>query len=250
MTDTSREQRVSSAFVMLADTLISEYDLVDLLHTLMDECLALLDVHAAGLLLANAQGELDLVASTSERAELVEVLQLDAGAGPCVESFTTATPVALPDVDEAPEEWAQFSAAARQQGFHAVHAVPLRLRSQVIGVMGLFRRSTGTLAAADAALAQALADVATIGILQERLVHESGLVTEQLQHALDSRIVIEQAKGVVAESSGVDMDAAFGLLRAHARGNNLSLRSVAEGVVGRTLHPSTLASGAKREPTR
>lgn len=250
MTDTSRERRLSSAFVMLADTLISAYDLVDLLHTLMDECLELLDVEAAGLLLISGRGELELVASTSERADFVEVLQLDAGAGPCVESFTTAAAVSLADVDEAPEAWSQFRAAAVLQGFHSAHAVPLRLRADVIGAMGLFRRSSGVLSPADAALAQALADVATIGILQERLIRERGIVTEQLQHALDSRIVIEQAKGVVAESAGVEMDAAFAMLRAHARGHNRSLRSVAEDVVARGLPASALSDTAGREPTR
>lgn len=242
MTESSREQGLSEAFVMLADTLTSDYDIVELLHTLMDECITLLDVQGAGLLLANAQGELELVASTSERAEFVEVMQLDAGAGPCVECFTTAAAVSLPDLDEARDGWARFRAAARQQGYRSSHAVPLRLRAEVIGAMGMFRRDAGPLSDADAHVAQALADVATIGILQERLIRESGIVTEQLQRALDSRIVIEQAKGVVSESTGTGMDVAFAMLRTHARDHNLSLRSVAERVVARSLDPSDLAS--------
>lgn len=250
MSDSSREQSLAAAFVMLADTLTSEYDMVELLHTLMDECIELLDVQAAGLLLANARGELELVASTSERADIVEVLQLNAGAGPCVECFATATAVSLGDVEAAPERWSQFRAAALLEGFHSVHAVPLRLRAEVIGAMGLFRKSAGALEPADAGVAQALADVATIGILQERLLRESGIVTEQLQHALDSRIVIEQAKGVVAESLGVEMDAAFAMLRAHARGNNLGLRAVAEAIVDRSLDSGALSSRPARGAAR
>lgn len=252
MTEQTREARLSAAFVTLADTLTSEYDIVDLLHTLMNECVELMDVQAGGMLLANAHGELELIASTSERADFVEVLQLNAGAGPCVECFTTGKAVSVGNVAEAGDDWEEFRDACLQQGFHAVHAVPMRLRGQIIGAMNLFRTSVGELSAADASVTQALADVATIGILQERLIRESGIVAEQLQRALDSRVLIEQAKGVLAESWNIDMDEAFSLLRDYARNQNLTLRSVAEGVVGRTLDVRTDAAASKTagEPQR
>lgn len=250
MTEISREARINQAFVTLADTLIAEYDVVDLLHTLLGECLELVDVQAGGLVLANGHGQLELVASTSERADFVEVMQLNAGTGPCVQCFNEGRVVSITDVDETSADWSEFRAAALLQGFHSVHAVPLRLRREIIGAMNLFRTDTGELSKRDAEVTQALADVATIGILQERIIRESGIVTEQLQRALDSRILIEQAKGVLAESAGVEMDEAFALLRNHARNNNLSLRFVAEGVVGRTLDVVSTASAEMPDSTR
>ncbi|HEY5222416.1 MAG TPA: GAF and ANTAR domain-containing protein [Microbacteriaceae bacterium] len=245
MSEISRETRLNAAFVKLADTLTDNFDIVDLLHTLMEECIDLLDTQAGGLMLADALGDLELVASTSERADFVEIMQLNAGAGPCVDCFSTGTAVAVADIDESATRWPEFRAAALQQGFHSVHATPLRLRGEIIGTMNLFGTSVGELSPTDAAVAQALADVATIGILQERIIRESGIVTEQLQRALDSRVLIEQAKGVLSETGSMEMGEAFAALRAYARNNNLSLRSVAEGVTGRTLDilgaPSTVA---------
>jgi GAF domain-containing protein len=245
----SREARLNAAFVSLADTLTAQYDVLELLHTLVTECTEILDAQAGGLLLADSSGQLQVVASTSERAELVEVLQLAAGEGPCVECFTTGKAVSVPDIQADTQRWAVFRLAALEQGFLAVHATPLRLRGEIIGSMNLFLTSVGELKSQDAAVAQALADVATIGILQERIVAESHVVTEQLQRALDSRVLIEQAKGVLSQSTGLLMDEAFSVLRVHARENNLTLRGVAEGVVNRTLDltPKT-ASAVKPSP--
>ncbi|QNE48181.1 GAF and ANTAR domain-containing protein [Glaciihabitans sp. INWT7] len=231
----SREARLNAAFVMVADTLTADYDVVDLLHTLVRECTEIVDAQAGGLMLADGNGQLQVVASTSERADLVEVMQLAAGAGPCVDCFTSGRAVSVPDIQASTEDWPDFRAAALEQGFLSVHATPMRLRGEIIGTMNLFRTSTGTLKRRDAAVAQALADVATIGILQERIAAQSQLVTEQLQRALDSRVLIEQAKGVLSHSGELSMEDAFVLLRAHARNNNLSLRVVAEGVANRTL---------------
>ncbi|WP_157002585.1 GAF and ANTAR domain-containing protein [Agromyces laixinhei] len=249
MTESSREARLNTAFVTLADTLTDEYDVVDLLHTLMNETIEVVDAQASGLMLANGHNELELVASTSERADFVEVMQLNAGSGPCVQCFGEGRAVSVADVSETGAAWTEFRAAALLQGFHSVHAVPLRLRSETIGAMNLFRTSTGVLSDRDAAVAQALADVATIGILQERIIRETAIVTEQLQRALDSRILIEQAKGVVAESAGVEMEEAFAMLRDHARSSNLTLRSIAEGVVGRTLEVRNLVRVSTSTPT-
>ncbi len=235
MTEVSMEERLGVALATLAETLTSDYDVVQLLHTVMGECVDLIDAQAGGLLLKNPQGRLELVASTSEGASFVEVMQLNAGDGPCVEAARTGAPVSIADVEDAGGDWAQFREAALAEGFHSAHAVPLRLRSDAIGAMGLYRNRRGDLNRADAAVAQALANLASIGIMQERAVRESGMVAEQLQRALDSRIVIEQAKGVIAASTGVEMEQAFRLLRDHARSSNLKLHIVASGVVDRSV---------------
>ncbi|MEO6827953.1 MAG: GAF and ANTAR domain-containing protein [Microbacteriaceae bacterium] len=235
MSEVSRETRINEAFVKLADTLTADYDVIDLLHTLMEECIELLGTQAGGLMLADTLGNLELVASTNEQADFVEIMQLNAGAGPCIECFTAGKAVAVADIDDVGTTWPEFRAAALQRGFRSVHATPLQLRGQIIGTMNLFGTSVGVLSPKDAAVTQALADVATIGILQERMIRESSIVTEQLQRALDSRVLIEQAKGVLSQTGSMEMGEAFSALRAYARNNNLSLRSVAEGVTTRSL---------------
>ena len=235
MVTISREGRLVEAFVTLADTLVDDYDVVDLLHTLVEKCAALLEASAAGIILSAGDGELEVVASTNERSRLVEILQLRAGSGPCVESFTTGRAVAVSDISLTGEKWPQFRAGALEQGFASMHAVPLRLRATTIGSLNLFWDRTGGLSTGDTNTVQALADVATIGILQERAIRESDIVRQQLQHALSSRVLIEQAKGVVAYTYGIDMGDAFGKIRAYARSNGLPLADVAERIVNRAL---------------
>lgn len=249
MTELTREQRINEAFVTVADTLVADYDVIDLVHTLVEVCTTLLAVDAGGLLLADEHGDLQLVASTSERADFVEIMQLAAGVGPCVDCYTSGKAVAVGDIAADGSRWPEFQAAAAQQKFVAVYATPLRLRGQVLGAMNLFSGSTGVLNPEDAAVAQALADVATIGILQERNIRESGVVAVQLQRALESRVLIEQAKGVLSAMGDMDVDAAFAALRTYARTNNLTLRDVAEGVTTRTLDILT-ASPAVRAARR
>ena len=235
MTTHTRESKLSTAFVKLADTLVAEYDVVELLHWLVDECTAILDTQSGGLLLVDPAGELQLVASTSEDAKLVEVIQLAAGDGPCLECFRTGVAVTVGDIEAEAHRWPRFSAEALDLGFRSVHATPLRLRGQTIGTMNLFSHHVGALVPEDIAVAQALADVATIGILQERSIRSAQLLAEQLQHALDSRILIEQAKGVLATTMSTSVDEAFAVLRRYARERNLPLRQVADDVVGRRL---------------
>jgi GAF domain-containing protein len=232
---TSREAQLSAAFVKLADTLITDFDVVDLLHWLVAECTRILDTQAGGLLLVDAAGVLQLIASTSEEAQLVEVLQLAAGEGPCLDCFRTGAAITVGDLHAAGARWPEFSAEALKQGFRSVHATPLRLRGQIIGTMNLFSIHPGELAPADIAVAQALADVATIGILQERTIRSSSIVAKHLQHALTSRILIEQAKGVLAATAGMTMNEAFAALRAYSRNGNLTLATVAGGVIARTI---------------
>ncbi|MCR2763887.1 GAF and ANTAR domain-containing protein [Microbacterium sp. zg.B48] len=238
MAKKSRDARLSAAFVKLADTLVDDYDVVDLLDTLVQQCTLLVDSEAGGLLIADTDGWLQLIASTNEEAEFVEIIQLNAGEGPCVEAYTTGKGVTIADISQE-DRWSAFCDAATRHGFQSMHAFPLRLRGQTIGAMGLFSVATGELSEPDLAIAQALADVATIGILQERSLRDSTLVAEQLQRALDSRVIIEQAKGVIAAQTGADMHASFTILRDYARHNQLKLSVVAEQVAERTLNLPT-----------
>jgi GAF domain-containing protein len=235
MAGVSRERELAEAFVSLADTLVADYDVVELLQRLVDTSARLLGANAAGLLLADEMGQLAVVASTSERTRLVELMQLDSGLGPCVEAFTSGTVIEIDDIGATADRWPAFHEGAQEQGFASVLAVPLRLRDDVIGTLNLFRAATGPMDRADVSIARGLADVATIGILHERAVREGHIARAQLQHALNSRVVIEQAKGVIAQLHSVDMDAAFTTLREYSRNNNVALRDVADLVVRRSL---------------
>ena len=238
----SREARLNAAFVTVADTLTAHYDVVDLLHTLVSECTQIVGAAAGGLMLADPWGHLQLVASTNENDELVELLQLAAGAGPCVDCFVTGVAVSVPDIAGSGERWPGFRAAALDHGYHAVHATPMRLRGQIIGTMNLFQSAIGELSTRDAAVVQALADVATIGVLQQRIATESHVVAEQLQKALDSRMQIEQAKGALSHALGLSMDDAFIALRSYARHHNLTLYGVATAITTRELTAAELVA--------
>ncbi|MFJ6677368.1 GAF and ANTAR domain-containing protein [Actinosynnema sp. NPDC091369] len=232
--------RLVDTFVELADTLVDDFDVIDFLHMLVDRCVELLDVDAAGLLLADQRGRLQLVASSNEQARLLELFQLQNDDGPCLDAFATGTRVSHPDLAEAGERWPRFTAVAAEAGFAAVDAVPMRLRSEVIGALNLFRNRSGDLDAGALRTATALVDVATIGLLQQRSIHHHQVLTEQLQAALNSRVVVEQAKGLVAERLQVDMDTAFATLRGYARGHNLKLSSVAHDVIAGDIDTSEL----------
>jgi GAF domain-containing protein len=235
MTEITREGQLVDAFATLADTLVDDYDAVDLLQTLVDNCRDLLDVTAAGILLTDVDGNLEVVASTSEASHLVEVMQLSAQAGPCIDCITTGETVSVPDISRSPDKWKRFRDSASQQGFASVYALPMRLRETTIGALNLLRSETGELNERDARAARALADVATIGILHARSLRQSDAVREQLQRALNSRIVIEQAKGVLSQTHNVTTDEAFNLMRRYSRSHGLLLSSVAEQVVSRSL---------------
>jgi GAF domain-containing protein len=235
MTETIRLERLFDAFATFADTLVAGYDVLDLLQTLVENCHDLLDVDSAGILLANAEGGLEVVASTSEANTLVEIMQLDADAGPCLECFRIRAVVSVPDIDIGSARWPDFCATARAQGIHSVYAIPLRLRETTIGTLNLMRNERGELNRHDIRAAQALADVATIGILQERTIRDASKLRAQLQDALSSRAVIEQAKGVVAETADVSIEAAFTLIREHARSNRVPLSLVARQLVSGDL---------------
>jgi transcriptional regulator with GAF, ATPase, and Fis domain len=241
MTAAAREGRLTEAFVSLADSLVSDYDVVDLLHNLIDVSIELLGVTAAGLVLHDPAGAMEVLASSSEETRLLELLQVEDGDGPCLEAYRTSRVVSVGDLSLTPARWPRFQAGAAEYGFVSVHAVPMRLRNETIGALNLFGRRREVMNEQDAKVAQALADVATIAILQERSSRRHAVLSEQLQVALHSRVLIEQAKGVLAQQATVDMDTAFKMLRGHARGHSLRLHDVAQAVVERSLDLSRVA---------
>jgi transcriptional regulator with GAF, ATPase, and Fis domain len=222
---------LSDTFVDLADTMVADFDVIDFLHLLTDRSVALLSAAAAGVVLADPRGQLRVAAASSQAAGLMELFQIQNDQGPCLDCFRTGQPVTAADLTGPDQQWPRFAAAAITAGFRAVEAVPMRLRDEVIGALNLFRAGPGPLGPAELRIGQALADVATIGLLQERNVRRSETAAEQLQAALNSRVIIEQAKGKLAERLGLDMDRAFALLREYARNSHQRLTDVAHNFV-------------------
>jgi transcriptional regulator with GAF, ATPase, and Fis domain len=231
MAASSREQMLLETLTVVADTLVDDFDVVDFLHDLVERCAAIFDAVDVGILLADEFGELVVMASTSERLHLIEALQLSTGAGPCIDSFHSGAVVTAGTLDEIAVRWPEFALAVQESGYQSVHAVPLRLRQVTIGSLNFFREAPGKLDTADVPAAQTIADVATIGLVQERTVREASLARDQLQHALDSRILIEQAKGVIAHSRNVGMEEAWAILRHRARSHQERVTDVARGVI-------------------
>jgi GAF domain-containing protein len=236
----AREAMLARTLVELADTLVADFDVVELLTLLADRCVDVLDVGAAGLMLAGPNGDLRVMASSSETVRVLELFELQSEEGPCVDCYRAGQPVVNQDLATVDSRWPRFAAEALAAGFHSVHALPMRLRGTVIGALNLFHVDPGEMREADVDAAQALADVATIAILQHRASLEVQVLNEQLNHALNSRIVIEQAKGIVAERDGVGMEAAFATLRSYARNHNLRLAEVARDVIAGTLTAAAL----------
>jgi tRNA A-37 threonylcarbamoyl transferase component Bud32 len=243
----TRERELLATLVEVADTLVADFDIIDFLHTLSARCVELLDVDAACLILIDDGGRLHSAAASTENARALEVFELQTDAGPCVDCCRTGEPVVNADLRANAERWPRFAEAAQASGFVAVHALPLRLRQTAIGALNLFAADSRVLSEDDARAGQALADVATIGILCQRGVHQADLLATQLQAALTSRIAIEHAKGVLAERRRVTVDEALALLRDHARSHHLRLsdlaRDIAEGSTAvsgprQTLNPS------------
>jgi len=231
--------QLADVFVEMADTLVDDFDVIDFLHVLTERCVQLLDVSAAGLLLTDQHNALQVVAASSERTRLLELFQLQTDEGPCVDCFHTGQPVSVADLSSG-GRWPRFTAVAAEAGFAAVHALPMRLRADVIGAVNLFGTQPGALDGEKLRIGQALADVATIGLLQQRAIRQRDTLTEQLQHALNSRILIEQAKGVLAERYHLDVADAFTLLRDGARSRKRRLSELAQAIVdGTELLPRT-----------
>jgi GAF domain-containing protein len=244
-----REQDLLTAFVEFADTFVDDYDVVEFLHRLATRCVELVDASEAGIMLADRDGTLRYVASSSERMRLIELFELQHDQGPCLDAYHGGVSVHCGLTEDANTRWPRFAPHARDVGFASVSAVPLRLRTEIIGALNLFSPTPGPLGAEDQTVAQALADIATIGILQERALRDSHIVTSQLEAALESRIVIEQAKGIVAERAHVSIDAAFTLLRGFARSHNRLLSQTAHAIIDGTLSPDALTQPARSAAT-
>jgi transcriptional regulator with GAF, ATPase, and Fis domain len=225
------EVQLTDVFVEMADTLVADFDVIDFLQVLAGRSVQLLGVSAAGVLLTDQQGALRVLAASTERTRLLELFQVQTDQGPCLECFHTGRPLSISDIAATADRWPRFATAAAEVGFAAVHTVPLRLREDIIGALNLFDVNPGALDHETLRIAQALADVATIGLLQQRAVHRSEVLTEQLQTALTSRILIEQAKGAIAERRHIDVDDAFTLLRDSARRSNRRLSDLAQAVI-------------------
>jgi GAF domain-containing protein len=244
----AREQELLAAFIEFADTFVADYDVVEFLHRLATRCVELIDISEAGIMLADPDGTLHYIASSSERMHLIELFELQHDEGPCLDAYRTGIAVHTGMADDADTRWPRFAPHARDVGFQSVSALPMRLRADVIGALNLFSTTPEPLSPEDQQVAQALADIATIGILQERALKDGQVVTTQLEGALASRIAIEQAKGMVAEHNHVSTDDAFTLLRGYARKNNRLLRQTVDAIIDGTLTADALTAPTRNQP--
>jgi transcriptional regulator with GAF, ATPase, and Fis domain len=233
---TEREAQIINTFVHLADTLVADYDVIDFLHYLIERCIALVDVDEAGVMLADPHGRLHAVAASTERLRLLELFELQNHDGPCLDAFRSGDPVSARDLNEQHQHWPSFAGEAINIGFRSAHSVPMQLRDETIGAINLLRADVGVLTDTDSKLVSALADIATIGVLQQRRTSAALSTAAALQGALSSRVLIEQAKGVIAERSKISIDEAFDTLRKYARDHQQGLTIVAGQVVDGTLN--------------
>lgn len=228
---TARELLIADVFVEPAGTLVDDFDLLDFLHALVERTVALVDADAGGIMPADQRGGPEVMASSTHDTRLVELFELQHDEGPCLDAFRFGQPVTPTDQAAMRAAWPTFTARLSDAGFASTQAVPLRLEDEAIGALNVFRVSPGALSDADVKLARALADVATVAIVQRRVLDAREQLAEQLQEALTSRLKVEQAKGKLAERTGVGTDAAFTQMRSHARRSGLPLCQVVEAVI-------------------
>ncbi len=245
--DVAREAVLAQAFVRLADTLASDFDIVDFLHGLAEDSVEILRAEAAGVMLADARGGLRVIASSDERMRLLELFELQGAQGPCLDAYSTGRAVQASAADSR-ARWPVFAPQASRAGFQVICAVPLRVRTDVIGALNLFRGSDEPFTDTEMEIAQAMAKMAAIGLIQERALRERDLLAAQLQAALNSRVIIEQAKGMLAEYLTTTADDAFTLLRTYARYHNRKLSEVASDVVDRRIPSATLGRPPGQQP--
>ena len=245
--DVSREAVLARAFVRLADTLASDFDVVDFLQSLSTDSVEILGAEAAGVMLADPRGGLRLIASSDERMRLLELFELQGAQGPCLDAFSSGRPVQASAADSR-ARWPVFAPEASDAGFQMMCAVPLRVRTDVIGALNLFRGSDEPFTGTEIEIAQAMAEMAAIGLIQERALRERSLLAEQLQAALNSRVIIEQAKGMLAEYLTMNVDDAFKLLRTYARDHNRKLSEVAGDIVNRKVSRTELTTRPGHQP--
>ncbi len=241
-------ERLLDLFVEVADTLVDDFDLIDFLHNVADHAAAISGASSVGLLFADQNDQLHFMAASSSGAKDLELFQLQSSEGPCPECYRTRQPVIVDDLSGAAERWPGFVPRAAALGIHSVHAFPMRLRDRTIGALNVFGTEPLPLEEDDIKVIQALADVATIAVIQEQAIAAAETLTEQLQGALNSRIVIEQAKGVIARSRGIGVDEAFTVLRTHARRQHLRLADLAHAVATGAADPGTLGDVSATTP--
>jgi GAF domain-containing protein len=243
-----REEWLARTFIELADTLVTDYDVIDFMSILVERCAELLECTEVALALVNPQGQLQPLASTTERVRVLELIEIQNHEGPCLDCFLSGAPVVNQRLDQSEIRWPSFTPRVRAEGFVIVHAIPLRLRDNTIGAMNIFNAELREITPLELSLAQALADAATIGVLHERAVSQGTLLAHQLQVALSSRIVIEQAKGIVAERLRLDMDHSFDVIRRYSRNKRARLGEVATAIVDGTLSVDDLSSASADAP--
>jgi GAF domain-containing protein len=236
----SREALLVHTLVELADNLVEDFDVIDVLTVLSDRCVEVLDVDSAGVMLAAPGGELQVVASSSDAMRVLELFELQADEGPCVDCYQSGLPIVNLELTAVDGRWPRFARRAVEAGVHSVHALPMHLRGRTVGALNLFRTLPGPLQDDDVLVAQALADVATIAIIQHQTSVDAAVLNAQLNEALNSRIIIEQAKGKISEAAGLDMDRAFQRLRNHARSHNLRLTELSRGIAEGTVAVGSL----------
>lgn len=245
---TSRERLIAATFVDLADTLVDDFDVIDFLHTMAARCVELLGTSAAGIMLADQRGGLQVAASSTDEARLLELYELQSDEGPCLDCYRSGQSVTRADLTEISSSWPRFARRLREAGFNSVQALPMRLRADTIGALNLFRTEPGQLSAADLWIGQAMAHVATVGLMQQRVIVARELLAEQLQTALSSRVQLEQAKGVLAERAGIPIDEAFQILRSYARARSLRLSDVAQQIINGAIGDEVFGSSADGQP--
>jgi len=233
--EAAREHRLADAFVAVADTLVTGFDVADLFSDLATACVELLGVTAAGLMLVDAGGQFRMMASSSERSRLIELMEVQRDEGPGLDCFRTGVLVPVADLTDRRARWPLFTEKALESGFGAAYALPMRLRQQTVGALNLFHRESNVVTGATLGLAQALANASTIAILQQRALAEHAEITAQLQQALNSRVIIDQATGLLAGRSQMEMSAAFVLMRRYSRGTGQRLADVARAVIADEL---------------
>ncbi|MFF2552057.1 GAF and ANTAR domain-containing protein [Nocardia sp. NPDC058058] len=239
-TNHDREPRLLDAFVQMADTLVDDYDVAELLHGLVTRCVELLGAAAAGILMADQRDGLHVLASSSEESGALERFQIEAREGPCWDCVRSGQRIFSDDLATDPNRWPIFGPRMLREGFTTVHAFPMRLRQETVGALNLFGREPTGLPDRDIRVAQTLADIATIGILQERAIHRAGVLTGQLQSALVNRVAIEQAKGMLAQAGNLDMNRAFQALRGYGRRRSTRLSEVAQQLIDGVLTPEVI----------
>jgi GAF domain-containing protein len=248
----NRESLLIATLVELADNLVDDFDVIEVLTMLCNRCVETIDVDAAGVMLVSPAGELQYVASSSESMRILELYQIQAAEGPCVDCFNSGEAIIDRLLIDAIDQWPHFSPRAMEQGFNSVYCLPMRLRGRTIGALNFFRVDAVPLDESDVVVAQGLSGVATIAILQHQTSLDAKVLNSQLSKALDSRIIIEQAKGMVSQATNCDVLQAFDRLRAYARNHNARLTAVATAVVDGTIRPQDLnaaVGGAAPAPT-